>query len=345
MFQFARIKLTLWYLLIIMTISMAFSAIIFDFTTREVHRFASAQRHRIQELLELDEFFFSNRPRKMPLIIEIDDEELITEVQKRTLISLGIVNGIIFVLAGGLSYFLAGKTLQPIQEMVDEQNRFISDASHELKTPLTSLKTAFEVFLRDKNPQLTDSKELIQESLIDVNKLQYLSEALLTLAQFQQPSEKHTFSRLNLNINITSTIKKIGPLAKTKRIAIKINLNDLYVTADQYKLSEVWIILLDNAIKYSPEKSTIIITAKKSGNCAEIRVSDQGIGISQKDLPHIFDRFYRADSARSHQKGNGFGLGLAIAKKIVEQHRGTITVTSNEEKGSTFIVKLPLLKK
>lgn len=343
MFHNARIKLTFWYLLIIITISLAFSAVIYSFTDREVHRFAMAQRQSIQRRLENDESFFKNRPKGGMLhIIEIEDDELIKEVQTRTIFSLAIVNSIIFVVAGGLGYILAGKTLQPIQEMVYEQNRFISDASHELKTPLTSLKTAFEVFLRDKNPQLLDSKELIRESLIDVNKLQYLSDALLTLAQFQKPQDTYTRSKINLKKNIETAIKQISPLAIAKNITIKKKLLDILTFVDQYKLSEVWLIMLDNAIKYSPEKSIITITAKKSGNCAEVRVSDQGIGISQKDIPHIFDRFYRADSARSHQKGNGFGLGLAIAKKIVEQHRGGITVTSNKEKGSTFIVKLPI---
>jgi len=340
MFHSARIKLTLWYLLIIMTVSMAFSAIIYSFTDREVHRFAVMQRQRIQERLESDEFFFSDRPRGLPHIMEISDDELITEVQSRTLISLGIVNGVILLVSGGLGYFLAGKTLRPIRQMVLEQNRFISDASHELKTPLTSLKSAFEVFLRDKKPRLNDAQELIQESLLDVNRLEHLSESLLSLAQSEKPHDPHIMTKVNLKKNIESIIKKVQALAQKKQIKITEALEDLSTVADQYSLSEIWMILLDNAIKYSPKKSKIMVTLKKSGNYAEVHFSDQGIGISKKESEHIFDRFYRADSARSKQGGNGFGLGLAIAKKILKHHSGSISAKNNSPKGTTFIVKL-----
>ncbi|PIZ65485.1 hypothetical protein CO051_03100 [Candidatus Roizmanbacteria bacterium CG_4_9_14_0_2_um_filter_39_13] len=342
MFHNARIKLTFWYLLIIMTVSVAFSAVILSFTTREAHRFALEQRRSIQQRLENDEFFFKNRPRAMVHIIEIEDDELIKEVQSRTLFSLSIVNGIILVVAGGLGYVLAGKTLRPIKEMVDEQNRFISDASHELKTPLTSLKTTFEVFLRGKHQKIHEAQTLIQESILDVNKLQHLSESLLSLAQFQAPNGRKAFAQVKIKNTIVSAIKQVKILAESKKIVFHKNLAGLSTLADQYRLEEVWLILLDNAIKYSPEKSTITISLQKSRACAEIRIEDQGIGISKNDVAHIFDRFYRADSARCNQKNNGFGLGLAIAKKIVEDHHGTIHVEPAEKNGSTFIVKLPL---
>lgn len=342
MFEYARIKLTLWYLLIIMTISMAFSAIIYSFTDREVHRFASEQRRRIQERLESDEFFFNARPRGMPHIMEISDEELINEVQTNTLISLTIVNGVIFLVAGGLGYFLAGKTLRPIKIMVYEQHRFISDASHELKTPLTSLKSAFEVFLRDKKPKLSEAKNLIEESILDVNRLQHLSESLLALAQFKKPSDMYSYTNLDLKKNINLAIKQMNRMAAIKHISIKKTLDELTTFADQYQLSEVWLILLDNAIKYSPDNSRIDVTLKKDGKCAKITISDQGMGIKESEIGHIFDRFYRADSARFKQKGNGFGLGLAIAKKNIEGHGGKIFVKSILKKGTTFIVKLPI---
>jgi len=327
-----------------MTISMAFSAIIYNFTDREVHRFASEQRRRIQERLESEEFFFKNRPRGMPHIMEISDEELIAGIQSRTLISLAIVNGGIFLVAGGLGYILAGKTLRPIKEMVDEQNRFISDASHELKTPLTSLKSAFEVFLRDKKPTLGEAKNLIKDSILDVNRLQRLSESLLALAQFKKPSDMHSCTNVELKKSISLAATQMNRMAKLKNISIKKDLTHLKTYADQYQLSEVWFILLDNAIKYSPNKSQINVTLKQDGKCARISFTDQGIGIKESEINHIFNRFYRADSARSKQKGNGFGLGLAIAKKIIEGHGGKISVKSIPNKGTTFIVKLPLKK-
>jgi len=132
MFKSARIKLTAWYLLIIMFISISFSFVIYRGLMSEVHRFSRMQRSR---------FFV--------------DEDLITEIQRRAIFGLGTINTIIFITSGALGYFLAGKTLSPIQEMVEEQNRFISDASHEFRTPLTALKSSFEVNLRDKNLSLT----------------------------------------------------------------------------------------------------------------------------------------------------------------------------------------------
>jgi len=342
MFHSARIKLTIWYLLIIMAISLAFSAIIYQVTMREVYRFAAEQRHRIEQSLKENNYYLPDRQGRVRSFILIDDNELIEEVRRRTLISLGIINSVILLTAGGLGYFLAGRTLLPIAEMVDEQNRFISDASHELKTPLTSLKSTFEVFLRDKKPSFSDAKEIIAESVEEVNKLQKLSEGLLSLAHLKNHQNPLHIININLKTHIEKAVKRIAPLAQTNHIAIKKNIGSIELQADPDSLSEVWTILLDNAIKYSPNTSTINVSAKKSKNCVLITVEDQGIGIAQKDLEHIFDRFYRADSARIKTGANGFGLGLSIAKKIIEAHHGTIYAQSGRKAGTTIVVKLPL---
>src|SRR3989338_581858 len=150
MFQSARIKLTGWYLLIIMFISIAFSVVIYHQLTQEISRFEQAQRFRFEKNLRDFDLPTPPNPNMRAMKILIENPELIEEIKERVAITLVIINGGILILAGGLSYFLAGKTLSPIKNMMDEQNRFISDASHELKTPLTSLKTAMEVFLRGK---------------------------------------------------------------------------------------------------------------------------------------------------------------------------------------------------
>ena len=225
--------------------------------------------------------------------------------------------------------------------MMDEQNRFISDASHELKTPLTSLKSAFEVFLRNKKKSLKEANTLIRESIDEVDNLQSLSESMLALAQYQKPNGNDLFEKLSLKQIILDSVKKIEPLANKKDIILKTNLVDTEIKGNKFSLIDLFVIILDNSIKYSSPKSKISITAYKKDSAIVVSVKDQGIGISAKDLPHIFDRFYRSDSARSHDKTKGYGLGLSIAQKIVKLHKGSIIAESIPKKGTTITIRLP----
>lgn len=341
MFGKARLKLTAWYLLIIMLVSIGFSAVIYKVLTRELDRFSHLQRLRIERRLSGEGLTpFESRFRNTPPRI-FADPELVEDTKRRLIFFLAIVNGGILVVSGGLGFLLAGKTLKPIKDMVDEQNQFISDASHELKTPLTSLKSAMEVHLRDKDLNLADAKNLIRENIEEVNKLQSLSEGLLRLASYQKPNNQVRFEIVSLGSIIKRSIQKVKPQAIKKKITIKDKSHNFEFEADQYAVSDLLVILLDNAIKYSPKGTTVTITSRKTDGSIFISISDQGVGISKKDLPHIFDRFWRADQARSKDGASGFGLGLSIAKKIVESHHGDITVESVLGKGSTFTVRLP----
>jgi len=342
MFQSARIKLTGWYLLIIMFISIAFSVVIYHQLTQEISRFEQAQRFRFEKNLRDFDLPTPPNPNMRAMKILIENPELIEEIKERVAITLVIINGGILILAGGLSYFLAGKTLSPIKNMMDEQNRFISDASHELKTPLTSLKTAMEVFVRGKKKNLQESEAIIRESMIEVNKLQSLSESLLQLAQYQKPNGHISFEKINISEVINNAVNNIKPIAKKKNITIKINAHDFKLNGNRYSLEDLLKILLDNSVKYSPKGSVVNIITKKTDGHIEIEVKDQGIGIDKKDLPNIFDRFYRADIARTKNSHDGYGLGLSIAKKIAELHHGSITVTSKVNKGSCFVILLPI---
>ncbi len=301
MFKTARIKLTAWYLLIIMTISLLFSLVAFNRFHRELGRF----------------------DRRFPFP---PNPEIIIEIRNRLALTLIFINAGILVLSGGLGYFLAGKTLKPIEEMLDEQNRFISDASHELKTPLTSLKTAFEVYLRRRK------STLIKESLAEVNKLQILTENLLRLT-YDQPS---VLRPVPLQAVIDQACRRVKPLAQAKQIKIKAGPAKLKIKGNQEQLTDLLVVLLDNGLKYSRAKTTIEVTAKRSDSRAILTVSDQGMGIAPKDVGHIFDRFYRADQARTKTSGGGYGLGLAIAKKIVQAHHGNIKVSSQLGQGTAF---------
>jgi two-component system, OmpR family, sensor histidine kinase CiaH len=334
MFHSARIKLTAWYLLIIMSVSIFFSAAMYNLLSNEVIRFDRMQRFRIER--EYDGIPHVLPPRPNP-----NDMELINEVNQRIAISLLGINALIFVIAGGLGYLLAGKTLKPIQEMVDDQSRFVSDASHELRTPLTALKSSMEVFLRDKDAGLTDARSLIKESIDDVDNLNELSSSLLQLAQYQEVTGNVKFEKVGLRDLITDAVSRVEPLAKNKNVTIVNESTGYEVKGVRSGLNELIIILLDNAIKYSRENGKVTVTTEKTDHHIKLLVKDEGIGIKTTDIPHIFDRFYRADVSRSEVNTAGYGLGLAIAKRIVELHHGTISVESKINEGSVFVVSLP----
>lgn len=331
MFKAARIKLTTLYLAIITLISISFSLVTYRLLTDEVDRFARFQRIRIEERIRIAK----NVPPP-------PDFDLITETKNRIALGLFFVNGIIIVISGGMAYLLAGKTLEPIQDMVDDQHRFVADSSHELRTPLTSLKIATEVALRDKRLSLSEAKTILNDNLLEINKLQNLSDGLLRLAQYDSQSKPIVFSRLSLKKVAQQSIVRVTGLAKNKNITIENKIKNYFINGFESDLVDLIAILLDNAIKYSPENTHINLESKKVTDFVHLYITDQGQGIAPSDLAHIFDRFFRSDKSRSGT--TGYGLGLSIAKRIVDSHRGTIKVTSAVNVGSTFDVKLPSYK-
>ena len=333
MFKQARLKLTGWYLLIIMVISFSFSALIYQISSMEIIHFAESQRNRIERNINI------SCPNLPPPRISVDDE-LVVESQHRLLVNLGIINGFILLISGSLSYFLAGRTLLPIQKMTEEQKQFISDASHELRTPITALKAMLEVSLRDPNLNLIESKKVLTDAIYSTNQLKTLSDSLLELNHFNNKSILNLKPTLIKNL-MSESIKKIKPKADKKQITIKFSPIKGKINVDTQKIEELFLIILDNAIKYSPKESQIKFIATKTKRNIIFKIIDQGIGVSSKDLPHIFDRFYRADNARTKNGTSGYGLGLSIAKKIAESHGGKLDVSSKINNGTTFSIYLP----
>jgi len=334
MFQKARIKLTVWYLLIIMLVSITFSVVIYSGINSELGRFERLQGVRLQREQQL------MLPAPPPPEIHGLDLVAIAAARTRLTIILIFINLGIFVAAGFSGYFLAGRTLRPIKEMLDEQNRFITDASHELRTPLTSLKTSIEVNLRNKNLTMAQAKKLIESNLEDVEYLRVLSDGLLRLAYYQEPNGNMLFEKVSLKEIAENAVDKIKALALDNKIRINSRIENLEIHGDKKSLTELLVILLDNAIKYGKQNSSVKINTLKEDGKVIISVSDNGIGIDEKDLPHIFDRFYRAEKSRSKENVSGYGLGLSIAKKIVELHNGLITVESKKGEGTAFMVAL-----
>jgi len=334
MFRSARLKLTAWYLLIIMLICGFFSLLIYGAVTFELEaRFQHMELRLHQRGMMIPPPGMARPP--------LFEEDLQT-AKRRVLFVLLNTNGVILILSGIAGYFLAGKTLRPIEEALEEQKRFVSDASHELRTPLTALKTTMEVALREKKITKEQALGVLRSSLEDVDDLESLTSNLLSLAQNEKSNGNLVFEPVDLKQIVDNACKKVNPLASEKSIDLSVSTDDIVLEADEPSLEKLLVVLLDNAIKYTPQKGGVALTASQDKRHAFLSIADNGIGIDKSGIPHIFDRFYRIDQSRSKGKVPGFGLGLSMAKKIVDLHNGSIDASSLPGKGTTFTIKLPL---
>jgi len=333
MFKAARLKLTIWYLLIIMTISLSFSVFIYNIVASDLQRRLTA----IETRLNLQRRGMVD-PQQGQLYVLLDD---LTEAKEKLLFILLDTNITILVISAIGGYLLAGKTLSPIEKAMDEQKRFISDAGHELKTPLTALQTSIEVALRDKKLTLREAKYELHESLQDINKMTNLTNNLLVLSRLQGKNGSVNKSKHILKDVAQGVIKKLKPIADSKKLTIKLSGGNFSAKFDRDDFEKLLTILLDNAIKYTQVNGKIAMEIVGKYKEFDVKIVDNGIGISKQDLPHVFERFYRADSSRSKNNSDGYGLGLSIAKNIVDNNQGSISVKSILGKGSEFLVKLP----
>lgn len=348
MFKSARIKLTVWYLLIIMTISLFFSGVIYIEMAREFERGFRRMdiRHRAEDLGIPLPRFFPSQPEDLPSRLRetapryffVEDLE---EAKRRLIFNLGVLNVAILGISALAGYFLAGRTLAPIENALEEQKRFVADASHELRTPLTALKTSLEVALRDKKITLGEAKMVLEENLTEVESLKTLTDKLLDLTRYQGNGHNLKFEEIDIKTVAEKAVKKILPLAREKAIDLKTEVKSQKLLAHEESLEEMLLIFLDNAVKYTPKNGKVTVMTEADKKWLVIKIKDTGIGISKEDLPHIFDRFYRVDQARSKEKVAGFGLGLSLARKVIEIHKGTMEISSVLGKGTTFTIKLP----
>lgn len=230
--------------------------------------------------------------------------------------------------------------LERLQSAFRRERRFTSDAAHELRTPLTVLKGQIEVTLsRPRRPEEYETK--LQELAAHVERLIRLSNALLFLSGSDQNQLSWQPAPLNLTAVLEVIVEQIRTLASEKRLAVKTKLPpQLPVYGDTDPLTRLFLNLLDNAVKYTPPGGEIAIEAVNEPNQAKVVIHNSGPGIPPEHLPHLFERFYRADADRSRETG-GSGLGLAIAREIVRLHGGEIVVHSEAGQGVTFTVRLP----
>ncbi len=227
-----------------------------------------------------------------------------------------------------------------LNQAFSSQKQLIQDVSHELKTPLTALKGKQEVTL-NKRRSPEEYESVLSVNLEEINKMSQLVENLLALARLENEDHLLNIQSINLTQAIEQVINTMKPLANQKKIALLFSSNEqLLIEADANQVSRVISNIVDNAIKYTPNNGEVNVKLSKDNTHAKILISDTGIGITKNELPHIFDRFYRIDKSRSSP---GFGLGLSIAKSIIDIHKGKIKVESLPGEGTAFTVFLPLV--
>jgi heavy metal sensor kinase len=218
-----------------------------------------------------------------------------------------------------------------------EVRRFTADASHELRTPLTVLRSEVEVALR-KQLSATEHQQLLGGVLEELGRMSRLTDQLLTLSRRDAGVEHFTRTLLDLNALVAGVVDAMQPMAESKGVRLRLDgEGPVQIHGDEGRLRQVFINLVDNALKYTREGGTVTVQVGQRNRSATVAVVDTGIGIPPEHLPHVFDRFYRVDRARTRAEG-GTGLGLSIAQSIVKAHGGSIEITSSPGQGTVCAV-------
>lgn len=249
---------------------------------------------------------------------------------------------IFWVIALVVSYFLSRINMLPIMKSWKQQTEFVNDAAHELRTPLTIIQGKLEYMLTKPNKTIIDEAEAISVSLDEVNRLNSLTNNLLVLARSDSATTQSNFELTTPDFFLKDPIEPFKDIINSQSKVFQINLlHKPVLNLDRDKIKQLLIILLDNATKYTPQNGTIKIYDQIEGSKYQFIISDTGMGVADNDKKKIFGRFYRVDKSRNTNNG-GHGLGLAIAKQIVELHHGNIFVRDNLPHGSEFVVELPI---
>lgn len=323
-FTKAKLVLTFWYVVLLCVVTASFSLVLYSQISSIIDQQYMRLEHRVLK-------------GNMPMMPEefgppkLFAEELVDIKQEIAFHFLLINGGLMIIFASG-AYFLAGKTLDPIQKMYEKQKLFVATAAHELRTPLSTIRTGIELFAQKKTTSKKEKQDL-EETLEDVDHLSSLVSQLLTLARYQR--EKNEHDSVFLEKAIQAAVRMINPLAKEKNISLEIDpiSKTAQVSGVSHMVTELLIILLENAIAHSKPNSKITVFIREQRSRYVIGVVDAGPGISRLEQTKIFEPFYQG---KKGSKSNSVGLGLAIAKELAIQLKSNISVTSELNKGSVF---------
>jgi len=249
----------------------------------------------------------------------------------------------VLTLADGFNA-MADEVQDAMAELNEEErrkSRFVSDVSHELRTPLTAIRGAAETLLEGDVPE-EDAHQFLSTMVRESERLARLADDLITLQRIEGATGELPISRVDLADAATRAMNSLAPLTETRDVEVVIEGEAPSVLGDRDRLQQVFGNLLDNASRMTPAGGTVTIRLSAEGNYSVVQVIDQGPGISEEALPHVFDRFYRAQASRDRMTG-GAGLGLAIVAAIVRAHTGTIDAARYEDGGTVFTMRIPAL--
>ena len=263
------------------------------------------------------------------------NEDILWSFLKTVLLVTGISGTAVLI---GISFLFTGQAIKPIKETWIRQKEFIADASHELRTPLTVIQTNLDVVLCDDEGTVEENEMWLGNAYSETRVMAKLIDELLILAKADANEGKLDVSEFSFTEMVENVCQNMEIIANKKNIDFQLNLEeDIIIKADYGKIRRLIVILVDNAVKYT-EKGKVTVSLYTDKNKRIFEVADTGIGICEKDIDRIFDRFYRADKAR-HREG-GTGLGLSIAKWIADIHKYSLTVESTVNVGSKFTLKI-----
>ena len=249
------------------------------------------------------------------------------------------IDSIIVLIIIILGFLLTHKTLEPIKINMQKQKRFIADASHELRTPIAVIISGLEVNLNNKKLDFSLAKKTLENTLEEMREFSELSNNLLDISKYDT-AVNIKYEPINIDELIKNIVEKNKSLALLKEIKIEIDITSkATIQGNKIELSRVFYNILDNAIKYTPQKGSVIISDKIVLNKYTLTINDNGIGIPKDTIDKIFDPFFRGDISRNT---SGAGLGLTLSKKIIENHKGTISIKSQVDKGTSVMISLPI---
>ncbi len=270
----------------------------------------------------------------------VDRGPLQDSLRSILVIFAGVAGGSLIILFL-ISVFLANRAITPIREAFEKQEQFIADASHELKTPLAIIKTNLALILESKKDTVENQLKWIGYIQGQIERMSNLIKDMLTLAKMDSPEQPLFFETLDISNILEGALLYFEAGLFENGIVLETNIQpNLRLYGERYSFEELVHILMDNAIKNTNENGTISVCLNATKTNIELVVKNTGVGIAPENIPRIFERFYREDFARGRE-GGGYGLGLAIAKSIVQKHGGKIYAESNLGVDTSFIVKLP----
>lgn len=254
--------------------------------------------------------------------------------------TFAVVGAVMLIILFFTSRFFANRSIQPVKEAFDKQKQFIADASHELKTPLAIISTNADVLLSNKEDTIQEQSKWLHYIKSETERMASLTSDLLYLTEMDDSKTSMIFAKFNMSDAVENIILTMEAVIFEKQLTLEYDIEpNLSVYGSSEQIKQVVMILLDNAVKYTNPKGTVTLSLRKQHNDVLLSVSNTGDGIAPEHLSRIFDRFYRTDASRARKQG-GYGLGLAIAKSIVEQHKGKIYAKSVTGASATFYVQL-----